>query len=224
MGDRSAYAARVRPTTGYFLCATPRTGSTWLCSLLSSTGVLGRPESYFREPDEPMWAERFNIPVLNGRARDYAAFIESVRTAATTVNGVFAARVMWGSLERIIEGLPPGTSDRDVLELALGPLSFVFLTREDTDAQARSWARAEQTGVWHEGDAARISPQPDGPSPEDYATTIRAHNAAWQEWFDRQGIEPLRVSYEGLVGDPDATVEGVASHLGTAVPRTWTAP
>ena len=210
MGDRSAYAARVRPATGYLLCATPRTGSTWLCSLLSSTGVLGRPESYFREPEEPMWSERFNIPVLNGRARDYAAFVEAVRTAATTDNCVFAARVMWGSVERIIEGLPPDTSDREALERAFGPLSFVFLIREDTDAQAGSWARAEQTGVWHEGDAARTSPRLDVLSPQDYATTIRSHNAAWEEWFGRQGIEPHRVSYEGLVRDPDATVEGIA--------------
>jgi len=211
--DRSAYAARVHPATGYFLCATPRTGSTWLCSLLSASGVLGRPASYFREPDEPMWAERFNIPVLNGRVRDYAAFVKAVRSAATTGNGVFAARVMWGSLERIIEGLPSGASDRDVLERAFGPLSFVLLTREDTDAQASSWARAEQTGVWQEGDDALEVPRLDVPSPQDYATTIGAHNAAWEEWFDRQSIEPHRVSYEELVHDPDATVEGIAEFL-----------
>jgi LPS sulfotransferase NodH len=45
----------------YLLCGTPRTGSTLLCNLLASTGVAGRPESYFREPDEPMWAKRFGV-------------------------------------------------------------------------------------------------------------------------------------------------------------------
>lgn len=80
----------------YLLCGTPRTGSTLLCSLLQSTGVLGRPESYFREPDEVMWAERFGLPTDGRRVRDYFAFAQAARAAGTTANGVFAARIMWG--------------------------------------------------------------------------------------------------------------------------------
>src|SRR5205814_9813031 len=43
----------------YLLCGTPRTGSTLLCGLLRSTDVAGRPESYFRLPDEQAWADRW---------------------------------------------------------------------------------------------------------------------------------------------------------------------
>jgi LPS sulfotransferase NodH len=43
----------------YFVCATPRTGSSLLLGLLESTGVAGRPQAYFREPDEPLWADRW---------------------------------------------------------------------------------------------------------------------------------------------------------------------
>ncbi len=50
------------PPRSYVLCGTPRTGSTLLCSLLCSTGVLGRPESYFREPDEVAWAPYLQKP------------------------------------------------------------------------------------------------------------------------------------------------------------------
>ena len=31
----------------YFVCATPRSGSTLLCKSLAETGVAGRPEEYF---------------------------------------------------------------------------------------------------------------------------------------------------------------------------------
>src|SRR4051812_39199959 len=31
----------------YLVCATPRSGSTLLCELLSATGVAGRPQEYF---------------------------------------------------------------------------------------------------------------------------------------------------------------------------------
>jgi trehalose 2-sulfotransferase len=45
----------------YLICATPRTGSSLLCGLLESAGVAGHPESYFRQPDEQSWAERWGI-------------------------------------------------------------------------------------------------------------------------------------------------------------------
>ena len=132
----------------YVLCGTPRTGSTLLCSLLTSTGVLGRPESYFREPDEASWAARLGVPHDGSQVRDYRAFAHAVRAAATTDNGVFGARVMWGSLERIVAGLEGSSrqSDLAVLQGAFGPLRFVHLRREDVLAQAVSWYRAEQTG------------------------------------------------------------------------------
>ena len=53
----------------YLIRATPRTGSTLLCGLLASTGVTGRPESFFRSqgpagiPLKPwrlrLWCPRF---------------------------------------------------------------------------------------------------------------------------------------------------------------------
>lgn len=61
----------------YLLCGTPRTGSTLLCSLLSSTGVLGHPESYFREPDEAVWARRFGLETDGSRVHDYNAFVQA---------------------------------------------------------------------------------------------------------------------------------------------------
>jgi trehalose 2-sulfotransferase len=107
----------------YVLCGTPRTGSTLLCSLLCSTGVLGRPESYFREPDEVAWATRFVLATEGGRVRDYRAFVNSALSAGTSESGVFGARIMWGSLDRMMESLGrvPGKPDLLILEEALVP-------------------------------------------------------------------------------------------------------
>ena len=70
---------------------------------------------------------------------------------------------MWGSLERMMEGLGrvPGKPDLPVLEGALGPLTFVHLRREDIAAQAVSWCRAEQTGYRQQGDAVTQEPLQD---------------------------------------------------------------
>jgi len=207
---------------GYLLCGTPRTASTLLCNLLSSTGVLGRPESYFREPDEVAWAKRLGVRTQGRRVRDYRDFVPAVRAAATTDNGVFAARIMWGSLGPLVEGLPHlgGQSDVVTLERALGPLALVHLRREDVFAQAVSWARAEQTGYWQQGDVALRPPEEDLGQMKSLVRTIVEHNAAWESWFDDQGAQPHRVN-EQLVQDPRRVVDGIAACVRVDLPEAW---
>ncbi len=207
----------------YFLCGTPRTGSTLLCSLLASTECLGRPESYFREDDEVAWADRFGLATDGRRLRDYVAYVQAVRGSATTGNGVFAARVMWGSIGRVVDGLGrlPTESDRDVLERTFGPLRFVYLRREDVIGQAVSWCRAEQTGYWHQGDVSRRHPRPDIERSKQLLGRIYAHNAAWRAWFDRVGVQPHTVTYEQVIQDGRAAVEKIAAHLDVKIPELW---
>jgi LPS sulfotransferase NodH len=194
-----------------------------LCGLLSSTGLLGRPESYFREPDEVAWATRFGLPADGGRVRNYDAFVQAVRAVATTDNGVFAARIMWGSLDRMLIGLgtPQGRSDLVALERAFGPLVFVHLRREDVIGQAVSWCRAEQTGFWQHGDVPSGRPEDDLDRMKALLRTIRRHDAAWRSWFERNAIEPHAVTYEELVRDRRGAVDGIAARLGVEVPAQW---
>ncbi|WP_431930295.1 Stf0 family sulfotransferase [Nonomuraea jabiensis] len=209
--------------SGYILCGTPRTGSTLLCSLLGSTGVLGRPQSYFREPDEATWAQRLGVPVEGARARDYRGFVRAVSDVARTENGVFGVRIMWGSLERVADGLRGAGDETDLatLERAFGPLTLIHLRREDLVAQAVSWSRAEQTGYWQQGDEALRRPHEDIDQMRGLLETIRQHNQAWESWFRSQGVSPHEVTYEQLVDDPGAVVEGIAARLRIAVPPGW---
>jgi LPS sulfotransferase NodH len=211
------------PPRSYVLCGTPRTGSTLLCGLLRSTGVLGRPESYFREPDEVAWAARFGLATEGGRVRDYRAFVNAARSAGTSTNGVFGARIMWGSLERMVEGLGrvPGKPDLVVLEEALGSLTFIHLRREDIAAQAVSWCRAEQTGYWQQGDVVTGEPHQDIAQTRLLMETIREHNAAWRAWFDAQGVEPHTVTYEQLADNRRRMIQGIAARLAVELPNDW---
>jgi trehalose 2-sulfotransferase len=209
-----SYGRRVAPSS-YLLCGTPRTGSTFLC-LLASTGVAGRPESYFREPDERWWAERLGVA-----GADFTRFVAAVSAAGRTGSGVFAARVMWGSIEHVVARLPPADHDLIALERALGPLRLVHLRREDAVAQAVSWSRAEQTGYWQQGDDRRAPARLDLDRIDATVRAIRAHEQAWSDWFDRQGVEPHRVTYEELVRDPGGTVRGILAHLSLEAPPGW---
>ena len=76
------------------ICATPRTGSTLLCGLLASTKVAGQPESYFREPDEQLWAARWGI----ARSPDEAFARSPDEAFARSPDEAFAWRAWFASV------------------------------------------------------------------------------------------------------------------------------
>ena len=82
--------------------------------------------------------------------------------------------------------------------------ALIYLTRDDRAAQAVSWARAEQTHFWQEGDhaLAGVTPRFDFDQILEFAETIEAHNASWGQWFVKFDVEPHVVQYEQLARDP----------------------
>ncbi|MFJ5308543.1 Stf0 family sulfotransferase [Streptomyces sp. NPDC088350] len=220
-------------TDTYFICATPRTGSSLLLGLLDSTGVAGHPQAYFRAPDEVAWAKRWGIARTSQGALDYGEFVRAALVAGRTRNGVFGAKLMWGTHAELtgrLAGWHPELAGDELrlLEREFGRrVRFVQLRRDDTLAQAVSWLRAEQTGVWFVGGRGEIGggQDPAGSRPafdRDALTrimrTIDEHNAGWERWFDRYGIRPYRIRYEDLSADPEAVTLRVLDHLGLTLP------
>lgn len=105
----------------------------------------------------------------------------------------------------------------------MGQIRFVYLYRRDVAAQAVSWARAEQTQIWHDSGDGEQNPAREPAYKFDeihgYARLIDAHNEAWDRWFLNQGIRPHRVVYEDLDGDPVGTVQRVLRFLGLGLPQ-----
>jgi LPS sulfotransferase NodH len=199
--------------TGYILCATPRSGSTLLCTLLASSGVAGQPQSWFRTESMGEYAQDWGI------ARD-GAFAWNDYLAAAIVAGrgdteVMGLRLMWPTLQEVLARLD------GPLERAFGPLRYVNLRRLDTVAQAVSRLKAEVSGTWHLGfeeaehpaevvyDFARIKA---------YRDEAEADNIAWVQWFAQNGIVPLEVSYEDLSANPVAVAETVLKSLNLTLP------
>jgi len=209
----------------YLICATPRSGSTLLCGL-RSTGVAGRPESYFRGHDRDAYAGRWNVPRAANGAVDIGAFVRAAVAAGSTPNGVFGARVMWGTMTELTDLLTSAqhlrtASELELLTDALDRTRFVHLRRADLVAQAVSWARAEQTRFWHPGDEV----VPGGEQPHfdrdligRLVDTIGAHEAAWRAWFGEQCLIPYEITYEGLAADPIGRTRAVLDFLGLALP------
>jgi trehalose 2-sulfotransferase len=188
-------AAPVRPSESYVVCATPRCGSWFLCGLLASTGVAGRPHEWF-------WRDtRASLERAWGMRND-EEYLELVLAAGTTRNGVFGAKVMFGSLP----GLEPFPNPR-----------FIWMRRRDRVAQAVSFARAVQSGHWHKWDPPpREEPEYRFDAIEALHDELEQLEHGWQAWFERKGVEPLEVVYEEVATDPAGETRRVLEHLGLA--------
>ncbi|MGH3170155.1 MAG: Stf0 family sulfotransferase [Trebonia sp.] len=218
-------------TGSYLICGTPRTGSTLLCALLDSTGVAGHPESYFRRQGERSYAEGWGIGVSPDGAFDYSAYVRAALTAGSTANGVFGARIMWGTMTELavkLRGVYPdvGTGDPGLLERAFGTARYIYLWRADVLRQAVSLVRAEQTGFWHDtgepGQPEQLAPERkpryDAAAIREHMREIGQHNAAWRAWFAAAGIRPQPVRYEDLDADPAGVTRGILDYLQLDLP------
>jgi len=214
------------PARSILLCSTPRSGSTLLCSLLASSGVAGRPESWFRREDRAEYATGWGVP-----ERDFPAFLQSAIRAGQSPNATFACRVMADTREELLTDLRtlfPHGSDSAILTHAFGRIDYVFLTRDDTVAQAVSRHIAEAGGLWHrhpEGSVLEARPGINGSAPDyDFAAIDAYRREAeaaaqdWHNWFAQQAIDPINVTYEALAADPTGTTYRLLTQLGlTAV-------
>ena len=212
----------------YIICTSPRSGSTLLCKLLAATGVAGNRNSYFHRPSISDWLADLGLtrkPSVPERELLEAIFRAAI--AKGTLNtGIFGLRLQRHSFDFFTEKLavlhPEHSNDAERFQAAFGRTLFVHLTRRDKVAQAVSYVKAQQTGLWHAApdgtELERLSP-PQEPAYD--ASEIRArleemtaHDHSWERWFAALEIDPLRITYEELSEDPGETLRVVLDHLG----------
>jgi LPS sulfotransferase NodH len=195
---------------------------------LAATGVAGNPESYFHGPSISSWLADL------GLARDPSApdreLLEAIfRTAiarGTLDTGIFGLRLQRHSFDFFTEKLavlyPGHSSHVERFQAAFGRTFFVHLTRRDKVAQAVSYAKAQQTGLWHAApdgtELERLSP-PQEPAYDASEILTRleemtAHDRNWEEWFASSEIDPFRITYEELSAAPIKTLRAMLGRLG----------
>jgi LPS sulfotransferase NodH len=192
----------------FFVCSTPRTGSTMLCELLAGTGLVGRADEYFGED-----FRQEVVPGLSRRAFDdyLVGLAEHARGT-----GTLGIKLHWDQVEvflyllRLRRGLR-GAGDREVLEAVFPAPRFVWMRRGDTLAQAVSWWKAMTTGKWVDGKPVTGAPEFDVDGIATRIRRIEEHDGAWRRWFGANGVEEL-------ADDPTAAVRAVLEHVGVAPP------
>lgn len=193
VADKPNFEAGPGALRGYALCAEPRAGTTFLKEALRSTVAMGEPVEWFA----PQWEEE-----VGASGSD---FLRAMLSRTASSNGIYGLKI-FSSHAR--------SAERHGWATRLPNLSFVHIRREDLLGQAISLVRAAQTDRY-------MSEQP-----EDRPARYRQHRitwamldlargqARWEIWFARNGIQPLRMTYEELMADPQGAVTRIARLMG----------
>jgi trehalose 2-sulfotransferase len=188
---------------GYMICATSRTGSTYLCQLLSSTGVLGNPREYFNTAGQ---RRRFDPAYPTNRR----AQLDIIRTRGATGNGIYGVKVIGPQLLSLAGSIDPF---RDLPNLAL-----VRIRRHDLLGQAISLARARQTGQFIASDLPRGAAAYNAGAIRHGLRSIEQQDAIWDAAIGPLGVQPLSIAYEDILADPQVVVDRIAELMGLAPP------
>jgi len=189
---------------GYVVCTTARTGSTLLCEAAIRTGVLGRPFEFFN----PSRTRDDHWPAYTPDIQQQIAHITEF---GSTPNGVYGLKVLPYQFD-----LVQYYHWADVLPL----LQFVYLERRDLLAQAISYVRAEQTGVWNQHDPVQGKQEFNLEAIQQAIKLILRQKNRWEMYFSVNDIAPLRLYYEDIHEDILPSLCRIGDALRVRIPDT----
>lgn len=161
---------------------------------LMSTGVLGYPFEYFSRGG-----------CLREMLANPTRGVANLLSHGATPNGVYGAKLFSDQFDLLS---PTGWITQ------LPGLHFVHLERADLLGQAISLLRAIQSLQFVSSQPAAAAPRYDARAIARLIRELAANQARWRSYFARNGIEPLRLTYEDVAADPQAAASAVGRLLG----------
>ena len=195
----------------YIVASSYRCGSTFLCTGLWRSGLLGAPTEYVNidrgnaaipAPTEP---GRLMVRFAATTPEQYFVKLLQHRTGR---NGIFGMKAHSHHFEAALTWCP------SMLQI-LAPVTFIYINRRDKVAQAISMAKAMQTNAWisfdpQTGKNTRYDPN----FIEQCMKEIEQQRLGWWRWFEANGVTPFVVTYEDVLADKDGVVRSIIELLG----------
>jgi trehalose 2-sulfotransferase len=183
----------------YVVASSYRCGSTFFCSELWRTGVLGAPAEYLNIGEGRMLRDVMAMRLQASSPEDYFVKLLAHRTSR---NGVFGVKAHFHHFEPALTWCPSMLDQ-------LAPVTYLHLNRRDRLAQAVSMARAMQTNAWTSMDGAAATPRYDEGLIDQCLEEIGRQRLGWLRWFEINAIQPVVVDFEDLIADRAGVVRGV---------------
>ncbi len=214
-GDRQEDAIR------YVICSMPRSGGSLLFSLLKNTGIAGRGCG------EEFEQRRIDRMDLDWNKKDLGKFIKEILDSGGTPNGVSGFKLHWPHLENLVSAVHRVKRYRGVsvwnATSYFPRMKYIYLVRNDKVRQAVSAIKVSQTGLWRlkkgqEKTSLRV------PSFHFWrifsaVAEFRRQERAWEKFFLKNGISPLKIEYEEYTEDYRSTVVRILDYLGVPPPE-----
>lgn len=118
----------------YYIISTPRSGSTFLCDLLTGTNCLGRPTEHLKP-----WLAKY----LRDADLNFSYLINGLQQYGASENGVFGSKIIVNDLFKF---LPDFESE---IFQEFRSSTIYFLIRGDKAAQALSNVRSDKLNIYH---------------------------------------------------------------------------
>ncbi|MBK5949256.1 Stf0 family sulfotransferase [Rhodobium orientis] len=209
--------ARLSATIACFICATPRSGSNHLSTLLCQTHLAGYPEEHF-----------WRCEKHNHEASWDASRLGDIVDRGTSTNGVFGTKLILGPMafEHLYFKLQqagvakPGNNSRVDLTSVFSNVRYVHLSRRNKVRQAISWYRALCSNIWFRRSNV---PETSNSINESYdffkidhlVQEIIQREIYFSDYCQRYCILPHTVFYEDLVLSPEVTISSILDFLST---------
>lgn len=194
------------PRRRYIIAMTPRSGSSYLCDVLTRSRRFGLPGEFLNQEFLP------NIMVrIPGRTP--GEYFRNVARVRKTSNGIYGLKASWFQFKNFVEIL--GNDE------CLSGYKFIYLTRRNLAAQAVSLYKATSSSVFHTNkkhDADAVSKLEslgyDFDEINRWYEHIERQEQGWQEYFRDNRINPCCISYEEIDADVQSVVMKIAVYLG----------
>ena len=205
------------PSLSYAILTTPRSGSTYLCDLLDSTGIAGHPSEHLRLAAQEL-ARYCNF--------NYLSLLDNLKQYRTTDNGVFGTKLIshfWFELQQ---------TRPDFRQIFQSIDKFILLVRQDKLAQAVSLVVAQKTNVWHlRGDAKNVNYRSKLEDieidnsllneVEQKYDFINKQEARLRKILSDNQVEPFEVVYEDILENAPLQIDRIIDFLGIAKPEPY---
>jgi LPS sulfotransferase NodH len=190
----------------YIVAMTGRSGSTWLTTALSQLGAFGAPREYFNEAALPHF---WNFD----REQDFSQMFRGLITKYST-HGCFGfkinpQRLFW--LSNVVD-----------LNATFSTKTFAWIDmrRWNLVKQGLSFAVAKKSGIWHSFE----NKQPIVPASDDRLVltdsdlwteilSVLEQEQALEQFFEENGIRPLRIFYEEILDSGEALIARVCNFI-----------
>lgn len=194
------------PRRRYIIAMTPRSGSSYLCDVLSRSNRFGLPGEFLNQEFLPNIMSR--IP-----GRTPCEYFRNVGRVRKTRNGIYGLKASWFQFRNFVELM--GDDE------CLSGYKFIYLTRRDIAAQAVSLYKATASSVFHtnknhDADAVNKleSLEYDFDEINRWYEHIVKQEQGWQGYFRDNRINPCCISYEEIDADVQSVVMKIAVYLG----------